>query len=105
MSKSPFQTSAHRYFLTSAAVLNRFVFFGPGMGGKSPPATLAIDMYDTETDYLYQGGTNPALPLMTAMNPNGASAGKCSFWANGGARAMNYHAVSHQVQVYCVESC
>jgi hypothetical protein len=96
---------AHRYFLTSATVQDRFIFFGPGMGGKGPPATVDIDMYDTKTQYMYNGGINPALPLMTAMNPNGAAAGSCSYWANGGARSQGYHAVANQIQVYCVSGC
>jgi len=99
------QLGAHRYFETSATVMNRWVFFGPGMGGKFPVATLAIDMYDTKTDYMYQGGVNPALPMMSAMNANGAAAGACSFWANGGARSRNYQTVANAVEMYCVSGC
>lgn len=99
------QLGAHRYFLTSATVMNRFVFFGPGMGGKFPVATLAIDMYDTKTDFMYQGGVNPALPMMSAMNANGAAGGACSFWANGGARSLMYHSVANTVEMYCVSGC
>lgn len=82
---------AHRYFETSATVLDRFVFFGPGMGGKAPVATKAIDMYDTKNDYMYQAGVdpktglpgvNPALPMMEYMSANGAAAGACSYWAD-----------------------
>lgn len=105
---------AHRYFETSATVLGRFIFFGPGMGGKAPVATKAIDMYDTKTDYMYQAGVdpktglpgvNPALPMMEYMSANGAAAGACSFWANGGARSMLYHSVSNTVERYCVSEC
>lgn len=105
---------AHRYFETSATVLDRFVFFGPGMGGKAPVATKAIDMYDTKNDYMYQAGVdpktglpgvNPALPMMEYMSANGAAAGSCSFWANGGARSLIYHAVSNTVEMYCVSGC
>jgi hypothetical protein len=98
---------AHRYFLTSATAADRWIFFGPGMGGKGPPATLDIDMYDTATDYMYHGGAaGPGgMPLMTAMFANGAAAGNCTYWANGGARAMNYHAVANQAQAYCVSGC
>lgn len=99
------QLGAHRYFETSATVMNRFVFFGPGMGGKAPRATLAIDMYDTKTDFMYKGGLNPLMPMMSAMNANGAAAGACSFWANGGARSLMYHAVANTVETYCVSGC
>jgi hypothetical protein len=98
-------TGAHRYFETTATVQDRFVFIGPGMGGKAPRATLAIDVYDTKTEYMYQGGVNPSLPLMSAMNANGAAAGACSYWANGGARSLNYQAVANTVEVYCVSGC